>query len=99
MFVCIPPPQVNVHFVHSGSPGHRIVLQALVTAVLFTHVTCSPPPQVFVHSVQQVLPVDAVELLAAQQSMNTKRNVNVIMAKVSLKKLINLTPEVHNNCI
>lgn len=32
------------------------MLQALVTAVLFTHVTCVPPPHVFEHSVQQVLP-------------------------------------------
>ena len=42
--------------VTSRLPGQRIVLQALVTAVLFTHVTCFPPPHVFVHSVQQGLP-------------------------------------------
>lgn len=45
-----------LHLVRSHLPGQRIVLQALVTAVLFIHVTCVPPPHVLVHSVQQVLP-------------------------------------------
>lgn len=85
MFFCIPPPQDKVHFVHSGSPGQRLVLQALVIVVLFRQVTCIPPPHVFVHSVQQVLLFDAAvtfPMTLHSWSKIGRRNVkSVIMVK------------------
>lgn len=96
MFFCIPPPQDKVHFVHSGSPGQRLVLQALVTAVLFKHVTCIPPPHVFVHSVQQVWLFNAAETFpVAQHSWSKigKRNGRSVIIVKHLQRAANFALE------
>ena len=67
-------------------PGQRIVLQALVIAVLFTHVTCVPPPHVFVHWVQQVLPEiqEKVIISGSREFVLTLLDVSAILGSLRL---------------